>query len=196
MNDVTTVYLLRHAESQADPSVSEPDWPLSARGHQQAEWLKTHLVPLAIDVIYSSPYTRAVHTVTPFAHATGREIECVEGLRERKLTPGSVENWLEVLKHAWQHFDFALPHCESSAQCQARMVGTLRDLVQGQAGNVLLVSSHGNAIALYLHALDPSYGFDNWAAMKNPDVFRIYYDKSSANPVWDHTFRLEGLPCP
>ena len=147
-------------------------------------------------MIYSSPYTRAVHTVTPFAHATGREIKRIESLRERKLTPGSVENWLEVVKHAWQHFDFAFPHCESSAQCQARMVRTLRDLVQGRAGNVLLVSSHGNAIALYLHALDPSYGFDNWVAMKNPDVFRIYYDRNSAHPVWDHTFRLEGTSCP
>ena len=194
MNHMTTVYLLRHAESQPDPSVPEPDWPLSARGHQQAEWLKTHLAPLAIDVIYSSPYTRAVATVTPFARATGRVIERIEGLRERKLTPGSVENWLEVVKHSWRHFDFAFPHCESSAQCQARMVRTLRSLVQGQAGNVLLVSSHGNAIALYLHALDPSYGFDNWVAMRNPDVFRIYYN--SADPLWDHTFALAGSSCP
>ena len=191
---MTTVYLLRHAESQPDPSVPEPDWPLSARGHQQAKWLKTHLAPLAIDVIYSSPYTRAVATVTPFARATGRVIECIEGLRERKLTPGSVENWLEVVKRSWQHFDFAFPHCESSAQCQARMVRTLRSLVQEQAGKVLLVSSHGNAIALYLHALDPSYGFDNWVAMRNPDVFRIYYN--SSDPVWDHTFTLEGSSCP
>ncbi len=74
------------------------------------------------------------------------------------------------------------------------MVRTLRYLVQGQAGNVLLVSSHGNAIALYLHALDPSYGFDNWVAMRNPDVFRIYYN--SADPLWDHTFTLEGSSCP
>jgi len=140
MNPRTTVYLLRHAESQADPQIPEPDWPLSTRGHQQAERLKTHLASLAIDVIYSSPYARPVATVTPFAQATGRVIERVEGLRERKLTPRSVENWLEVVKHSWRHFDFAFPHCESSAQCQARMVGTLRHLVQGQAGNVLLVS--------------------------------------------------------
>jgi 2,3-bisphosphoglycerate-dependent phosphoglycerate mutase len=62
--------------------------------------------------------------------------------------------------------------------------------VQGQAGNVLLVSSHGNAIALYLHALDSSYGFDNWVAMRNPEVFRLYYH--GAEPVWDQTFTWEG----
>ena len=117
-------------------------------------------------------------------------IERVEDLRERKLTPGSVENWLELVKHAWQDFDFAFPHCESSAQCQARMVHTLHHLVQRQRGKVLLVSSHGNAIALYLHALEPSYGFDNWAAMRNPEVFRIYYN--GVEPVWDQAFTLEG----
>ena len=194
MNTRTTVYLLRHAESQADPHIPEPDWPLSARGRQQAELLKTHLAPLAIDVIYSSPYARAVATVTPFSQATGRVIERVEGLRERKLTPGSVENWLEVVKQSWRHFDFAFPHCESSAQCQARMVRTLRHLVQGQAGKVLLVSSHGNAIALYLHGLDTSYGFNNWVAMRNPEVFRIYYD--GAAPVWDQAFTFESSSCP
>ena len=193
MSQRTTVYLLRHAESQADPHIPEPDWPLSGRGCQQAELLPTHLAPLAIDVIYSSPYVRAVATVTPFAQATGRVIKRVDDLRERKLTPGSVANWLDLVKQSWRQFDFAFPHCESSAQCQARMVRTLRQLVQARAGNVLLVSSHGNAIALYLHALDPSYGFENWVAMRNPEVFRIYYH--GADPVWDHAFTLEGSSC-
>jgi 2,3-bisphosphoglycerate-dependent phosphoglycerate mutase len=102
MHTLTTVYLLRHAESQADPHIPEPAWPLSARGRQQAEGLQTHLAPLAIDVIYSSLYARAVATVTPFASATGHMIERVEDLRERKLTPGSVENWLELVRHAWR----------------------------------------------------------------------------------------------
>jgi 2,3-bisphosphoglycerate-dependent phosphoglycerate mutase len=191
MHTMTAVYLLRHAESQFDPHIPEPDWLLSARGSQQAEQLTTHLVPLAIDVIYASPYARAVATVSPFAHATGLTIERVEDLRERKLTPGSVENWREVVQHAWQHFDFAFPHCESSAQCQARMVRILRHLVQEQAGKVLLVSSHGNAIALYLHALDSSYGFDNWVAMRNPEVFRISYH--GTEPGWDQTFTWKGF---
>jgi len=71
------------------------------------------------------------------------------------------------------------------------MVRILRHLVQEQAGKVLLVSSHGNAIALYLHALDSSYGFDNWVAMRNPEVFRIYYH--GTEPVWDQTFTWEGF---
>jgi 2,3-bisphosphoglycerate-dependent phosphoglycerate mutase len=189
MKTLTTVYLLRHAESQAAPHIPEPDWPLSARGYQQAERLKTYLVLLAIDVIYSSPYTRAVATVTPFAQATGRVIKRVEDLRERKLTPKPVENWLEVVKQSWRDFDFAFPHCESSAQCQVRMVRTLSHLVQRQEGKVLLVGSHGNAIALYLHALDAAYSFDHWAAMRNPDLFRIYYN--GVESAWDHAFTWE-----
>jgi hypothetical protein len=73
------------------------------------------------------------------------------------------------------------------------MVRTLRHLVQRQRGKVLLVSSHGNAIALYLHALEPSYGFDNWAAMRNPELFRIYYN--GVEPMWDYAFTLESSCC-
>jgi 2,3-bisphosphoglycerate-dependent phosphoglycerate mutase len=67
MHDLTTVYLLRHAQGQADRHILESDWPLSTRGREQAEGLKVLLAPLGIDVIYTSPYTRAVDTVTPFA---------------------------------------------------------------------------------------------------------------------------------
>jgi hypothetical protein len=61
-------------------------------------------------VIYTSPYTRAVDTVTPFAQGAGLRIERVEGL------------------------------------------------------------------------------FDKWAAMRNPDIFRIYYH--GLEPVWDQAFTL------
>jgi 2,3-bisphosphoglycerate-dependent phosphoglycerate mutase len=189
MHDLTTVYLLRHAQGQADRHILESDWPLSTRGREQAEGLKVLLAPLGIDVIYTSPYTRAVDTVTPFAQGAGLRIERVEGLRERQLTTGPLPNWFELVQQSWRDFDFALPHGESNAQCQARIVHTLRHLVAVQRGKVLLVSSHGNAIALYLHALDATYSFDQWVAMRNPDVFRIYYH--GLEPVWDQAFTLE-----
>ena len=37
----------------------------------------------------------------------------------------------------------------------------------------LLVSSHGNAISLYLHHLDPDVGFTDWQAMRKPDLYGI-----------------------
>jgi 2,3-bisphosphoglycerate-dependent phosphoglycerate mutase len=150
MHDLTTVYLLRHAQSQAARHIPESDWSLSTRGREQAEGLKGLLAPLGINVIYKSPYTRAVETVIPFAQYAGLRIERLEGLRERQLTTGPLPNWFELVQQSWRDFDFALPHGESNAQCQARIVHTLRHLVALQKGKVLLVSSHGNAIALYL----------------------------------------------
>jgi 2,3-bisphosphoglycerate-dependent phosphoglycerate mutase len=189
MDDLTTVYLLRHAQSQANRHIPESDWSLSTHGCEQAEGLKALLALLGIDVIYTSPYTRAVDTVMPFAQHAGLRVDRVEGLRERQLTTGSLPNWFELVQQSWRDFDFALPHGESNAQCQARIIHTIRHLVALQRGRVLLVSSHGNAIALYLHALDASYSFDQWVAMRNPDIFRIYYH--GLEPVWDQTFTLE-----
>jgi len=189
MENLTIVYLLRHAESHTDPNIPQSEWPLTQRGRQQAESLKSCLANLAIDCIYSSPYARAVETVTPFAEQAGLGIARIEGLRERKVTQGFASNWLEVIKHSWENFEFALPQCESSVQCQMRIVQTLRHLVEMRRGKILLVSSHGNAIALYLQALNPAYGFDRWMAMKNPELFKIYYYGNE--PLWDQVFTLE-----
>jgi 2,3-bisphosphoglycerate-dependent phosphoglycerate mutase len=90
MNHVmsTTVYLLRHAESERDPAQKEPEWPLSTQGRQQAQELFDRLSTLGIDAIYSSPYLRAVATVEPFAAESGFSIQIDHDLRERKFFDG------------------------------------------------------------------------------------------------------------
>ena len=81
---MTTVFLLRHAESAPDRGVHESEWPLSAKGEQQALLLKDSLAALDIDRIFSSPYKRAVATVAPFARNHSIKITIAEDLRERK----------------------------------------------------------------------------------------------------------------
>jgi len=59
----------------------------------------------------------------------------------------------------------------SSAPCQAAWY-----VLQGGerfSSDTLLFSSHGNALSVYLHHLDADVGFDDWAAMQKPDLFRI-----------------------
>jgi hypothetical protein len=41
----------------------------------------------------------------------------------------------------------------------------------------VLVSSHGNAIGLYLNRLDSSFGFEAWEEMRNPDLFAVDGDR-------------------
>lgn len=173
----TRIYLVRHAESAPSPDVPEPEWPLSGNGRTQAEALVPVLAELTISAVYSSPYPRAVDTIQPFADQAGLAINPMQDLRERRLSSGMVpraqlREWLEK---AWAEFDWAPPGGESSAQCQRRVAESLLGIAKAHPGKAILAVSHGNAIALFLNSIDPAFGFEEWAALSNPDLFLIPY---------------------
>lgn len=190
MKDRTEILLVRHAESRPSQHQSEAEWPLSPAGTLQARRLVAALKQLQIDAVFSSPYVRAHATVEPFAKAAGLDVTIVPDLRERHLTEGNRDDWLVILRQAWANLSFSLPNCESGHDCQRRMCTCLAQLASRYAGQTLLVCSHGNAIALYLHALDATFGFDQWAAMQNPDFFWITYE--AGRPLWDTSFTLDA----
>ena len=115
-------------------------------------------------------------------------VRIIAKLWERQLTEGRRDDWFALLQHAWTDFGFALPHCESSYDCQQHMCHCLAKLAANHRGQTLLICSHGNAIALYLHSLDSAFGFEAWAAMQNPDVFWITYE--AGRPSWHKSFKL------
>ena len=191
LQDKTELFLVRHAESAPSQDIPEADWPLSPAGMRQAQYLATALQSLQIDVVLSSPYARATATVEPFAQAVGLSVQVITELRERKLTDGfrsQQDDWLAILQRAWADFSFALPQCESGYACQQRICQCLAHLVANHPGQTLLICSHGNAIGLYLNSIESSFGFESWAAMQNPDVFRITYE--AGKPLWHKSFTL------
>ena len=185
----TTVYLLRHAESTVVPALPESDWPLSEAGVQQADELLARLEPLGIDHVVSSPFIRAVETVRPFCQAAGIEMQIAPDLSERRLAGHWIRDFEEILRKTWADFDFALPGGESSRACQARVAGCVSRLATAARGQTLLVSSHGNAIALFLNSLDPAFGWPEWRSMRNPDLFRVVFN---GQPRWDRCFTSVG----
>lgn len=185
MTRPTTIYLVRHAESRPSAEVRERDWPLSERGREQARALVAAMQGLGIDAIYSSPYPRAAHTVAPLAAALGKPLGIVEALRERVLTRrnlGRDEYWPTIERY-WGDRDFALPDGESNRACARRMVQAIDALAARHPGETIALASHGNALALYLGSLDPSFGYAQWRAMRNPDLFRVVYEAGRAS--WD-----------
>jgi 2,3-bisphosphoglycerate-dependent phosphoglycerate mutase len=51
-------------------------------------------------------------------------------------------------------------------------VDTLQDVLD--TGRLpAVVTAHGNLISLLLHHLDGRPGFDTWATLTNPDVYRL-----------------------
>ncbi len=185
----TTVYLLRHAESRPSATIEEPDWPLTNLGKQQALDIAPTLAKLDIDHVYTSPYLRAVETAKPFADFTGKPLRIHDELREqRSLWMDSVEDFMDQMRKKWQDFHFTPPGGESNAECQLRIVNSVRNIIRRHPGRTLLVSSHGSAISLLLNSIHNSFNFERWMAMKNPDLFRIKAEGASL--VWDRLWRI------
>ena len=146
----------------------------------------TQLSGLGIARVCSSPFVRAVATVRPFCEARQLSIEIEPDLRERTLCAQRIEQFETPLRRSWEDFDYALPGGESSRTCQRRIVDCVSRLAASDAGT-LLVSSHGNALALFLNALDPMFGWEGWKAMRNPDLFKIDFDGTLR---WDRAIRF------
>jgi 2,3-bisphosphoglycerate-dependent phosphoglycerate mutase len=186
MTRATTIYLVRHAESLPSADVPEPEWPLSARGQQQALALVSVMQALAIHTIYSSPYPRALHTLAPLASALGKQVIAEPALRERVLARRNLgDEFWPVIERYWADADFALPDGESNRACARRMAQAIDGLAARHRGETIALASHGNALALYLGTIDPSFGYEQWRAMRNPDLFRIVYEGERA--TWDRT---------
>lgn len=171
---MTTLYLVRHAESAPDRDVPEADWLLSPAGYRQAVALAPVLADLGVTALYSSPYTRAVLTLQPYADHAGLAIATHPGLRERKLAADFVDDWQTASRAVWDDHGFAHPGGESGNAARARFTAAVAEIAAAHPDGRVALASHGNAIALYLGTLDPAaWGHAEWLAMTNPDVFEV-----------------------
>lgn len=173
---MTTFILIRHAES---PRTEDEGRPLSPAGFQAAEALPARLADLPIDVIYSSPYRRALQTIEPLSRQRGLPVAEDPALREISLPNLSGPALAELMTARWADFDLTHVGGESSRQAQARVVALVHALAQRHAGQSIAVATHGNLLALLLHAFDPGVGPDLWRRLTFPDVYRLHLQPPS-----------------
>ncbi len=185
------VLLVRHAEAipVEAPGYGEPERPLTDAGRAAAAELAEELDAYGLTAIYSSPHVRAVETVAAISERRGIEIQVLDDLRERVLSPEQHEGWRATLEQAWADPDFAVAGGESGREAQRRAIGIL-DLLRSRHpdGGRLVLGSHGNLISLILQALDPQVGFAFHMAMPNPAVYRLTHDGTRWKITGGHGF--------
>ena len=173
------VLLVRHAEPVpvGTPEVHDDARPLTDAGRSAAGELAAELDAWKITAIYSSPYERAVETVTVLAQRRGLAVQLLEDLRERRLSSELHDGWRESLERSGDDIDFELPGGESGRAAQRRAIAIL-DLLRARHadGGRIVVGSHGNLISLILHALQPEVGYEFHMAMPMPALYRLTHD--------------------
>lgn len=188
------LYLLRHGQTEFNVKKlvqGRCDSPLTDLGRQQAgaaaAWLKAHnVVP---DKVVSSPLGRAMVTANLVATellGQNAAVEPCEGIIERCYGTFEEGPHDALPTDVWDPGEDLVPFGgEGSRVLQARMVGTLTNLMSTKDTETLLAVSHGSASRQFIKAAAPE-GFE--LPTKLPNCAIMIFDFDEAEP------QVEGEP--
>ncbi|MEK3762495.1 histidine phosphatase family protein [Paenibacillus sp. FSL P4-0338] len=170
----TYIYMVRHGDSLRT-GVDEWTRGLSPKGEEDALRVTECLKDEGIDVLYSSPYIRAVNTIADLADQLEQEIILIDDLREKVWMEGNEQLtdddlYLELQK-IYTDPDYALPGGESNRECQARAVKALQDVLRTHAGKKVAIGTHGMVMSLMMGHFSPEYGLDFLLQTTKPDIY-------------------------
>jgi len=174
------IYLIRHCKAFGQPAEAE----LTEVGIGQAIELKNYLLKYNINYIVSSPYVRAIKTITPFAEHLDLKINIDERVREKLLLPYVVEDYTPYLLAAYEDMDITFHGGESSNQATKRAIEALTDILKLEEENVAIVT-HGELFSLIMRYFDKVSGFDFWKNLSNPDIYLLRFKSNDINSIID-----------
>jgi 2,3-bisphosphoglycerate-dependent phosphoglycerate mutase len=179
---VKTVYLVRHASAEGQPIHAQ----LTEQGRKQALALVDFFKLKDIDIIYSSPFKRALDTIRPLSDT--KKVKIIEDNRlgERVLSTVNFKDWREKLKQSFDDFELVFEGGESHSAGMERAKSFLEDVLCSHHENIMLVS-HGNMTTLLMRYCNQSFGYDCLMEMTNPDVFEIVVsdERTILKRIWD-----------
>ncbi|MBG9783739.1 histidine phosphatase family protein [Shouchella lehensis] len=182
-----TIYLVRHAHSSYTPD----EWgrPLTENGLEDAERVAEYFDTVHVDRFISSPYKRAIQTIETAAKRKKLPIKIEEAFKERVLAATSMPHFDSAIKAVWEDETFAHLGGESNKTARRRAVnGLWRILDQGNDSESIVISTHGNILALLLGYFHSRYDFTFWQQLEMPDVYQMLIEKQtmlSCTNVWE-----------
>ena len=172
--------MIRHAHAVWTPNENRP---LSEHGNRDAIRVADILAKHPVDIIYSSPAPRALQTITPFAERLGIQIHFEPDLRERKLSEGKFEDFFGAVEATWHDPTFAHPGRESSTEAQKRGMAVVKQLQAKHPEDAIVLSTHGNLMALILQGFDPKIDFALWKSLSMPDAYKLISHSSKKETI-------------
>ncbi len=160
-----TLYLVRHGETDCNVSgraMGQMDFPLNARGEDQAREVCNFLGGRPIQRIVSSDLQRAMATAAPLADVLGIAVEPDVRLRELRFgvlegrTVAECEGEHPEAMARWRSgdMDAVLPGGESRRSLMERTRAVLDEFIAGSHEHVAIFSHGGPLNAIHTHMAD------------------------------------------
>ena len=173
---MTNIYFVRHAE----PNYNNHDdltRELSPKGMIDRELVTGFLADKQVDVVFSSPYKRAVDTVAHFASLRDLPISMIYDFRERKVDSCWIDDFDAFTRKQWADFDYKLTDGETLAEVQIRNIAALQEVVEQHKGKTVVVGSHGTALSTIINYFVPLFGIEEFIRIKSimPWIVRMSF---------------------
>ena len=175
------LYIIRHCEANGQA----PNECLTLAGSEASGRLAKFLSGINIELVISSPFTRAVQTIQSFVLHNNIPFKLDDRLKERVLSSENLPDWYEKLQQTYIDKDLNFTGGESSNEATKRINELVEELKQSNYKSVAIVT-HGNIMSLLLNHFQPHFGFDEWKLLSNPDVFEIDFgnELTVVNRIW------------
>ncbi len=148
MSAITTLYLVRHGESEANAAhvfAGQTDSPLTARGREQAKIVAAALGPVHFDRVVASALSRTKDTAATIAAGRGVRVETFADLNEIDLGDAAGKPFDEVRGlpgYASEGFT-QWPGGESLDQVVVRAMRVIDRIVAESPGKTICIVGHG-----------------------------------------------------
>lgn len=148
LNPVTTLYLVRHGESEANSAgvfAGQTDSPLTAKGRDQATVVAKALRPVHFDRVVSSTLSRTKDTAAEIAAGRGIPVETHDELKEIDLGEAAGKPFDEMKGLPGYSGDgfTQWPGGESLDQVVTRVMRVIDQLVSESPGKTSCIVGHG-----------------------------------------------------
>lgn len=184
---MTTIYFIRHAE----PNYKNHDdltRELSQKGMKDRELVTSFLSDKKVDLVFSSPFKRAIDTVKHFADSKGLEIQTIDDFRERKVDSGWIEDFNAFCKAQWADFDYKLSDGETLNEVQKRNIAALNNLLKEHPEKTMVVGSHGTALSTIINYYDKTFGYAEFQEIRGlmPWVVKFVFEGSDCVEIMQY----------
>ena len=192
----TTLYLVRHGETEHNRrgiiQGGGVDSELNAAGRAQAKALAQRLRSVSIDTLYASTLQRAKQTADilarphdPLSRTYLRDLSEMDwGVLEGEPPSEERDEAMGTLKSAWREgaYDRTVDGGESIRDVQERAQRAVRHILARDAGETVLVVTHGRYLRVLLATILDDYGLEHMQELghSNTCVNRVVVEDGRA----------------
>lgn len=164
------IYLVRHCEL-CSRNYADNMRGLSEKGYGDAEKIVDFFERKKVDLIFSSPYKRAIDTMKPLAQKKNMKIVELSDFRERKIGK-VVEDFDDFAKRQWEDFTFKLYGGDSLKEVQDKNIEALKKILSENTDKNIVISGHGTAISTILNYYS-EFNFKEFKELKDVMPFVV-----------------------